>query len=135
MMRNFFCSLCIFAPFVKNHFWIKNLISRGFWKVHKTAFKNFCMGRENFCMLQKFYILVLQPRKNPYLLWSTWKYFNSRYFLKHISDFPYAALYSEHLLTWILWLLHLSVLPASFCPFVCLSRHITFNSCNCMPII
>ena len=30
----------------------------GFWKVHNTAFKNLCIGRENFCMLQKFYTLV-----------------------------------------------------------------------------
>ena len=45
----------------------KNLISRGFWKVHNIAFKNFCMGRENFFMLQKFCTLVLQPRKRPLL--------------------------------------------------------------------
>ena len=58
-----FCSFCFFAPFVRNHFWIKNLISRQFLKVHKEAFKNFCMERENFCTQQKFYTLVLQPKK------------------------------------------------------------------------
>ena len=35
------------------------------FKVHNIAIKKFCMGRENYCILQKFYTLVLQPRKTP----------------------------------------------------------------------
>ena len=66
MKRNFlFAAFAFLHPLSKIIFCIKNLISRGFWKVHNIAFKNFWMGRGNFYMLQKFYSLVLQPRKTP----------------------------------------------------------------------
>ena len=54
--ENFFCSLWFFAPFVKNHTWIENLISRGFLHVYDIAFT---------WALQ--YILFLYLLKNFYL--------------------------------------------------------------------
>ena len=56
-------SFSIFAPLVKIHFLIKNLNSRGFWKVHKIFFKSFDMWRENFCLLLKLQSYQLQELK------------------------------------------------------------------------
>ena len=65
MSKNF-CSLEIFSSYVQTHFFFtKHFISEGFWKVLEIGFKNFCMVSENFCRLQKFCTLVLQPRKTP----------------------------------------------------------------------
>ena len=56
-----FCHLC------QNSFFDTTFDIQSFWKVHKIGFKNFCMMRENFCMLQKSAPLILQPRKTPLL--------------------------------------------------------------------
>ena len=58
--EKFFEAFVFLPPLSKVIFWITNLISREFLKVHNTGFKN-------FCMLQKFYTLILQPRKTPLL--------------------------------------------------------------------
>ena len=54
-----FCHLC------QNSFLYTTFDIQSFWKNHEIGIKNFCMVRENFCMLQKSAPLILQPRKTP----------------------------------------------------------------------